>query len=109
MLCPVKVDEFFTNEGLQWSSCVGVCTDGAAAMLGGNIGFVSKVNTQTIIELPPLYLDLNHRNPNLGLQTAQIASIQHIPNTYVHTEPCINIYMLHNMKVAVVCIHYYVV
>ena len=28
---------------LQWKNCVSVCTDGAAAMIGKNKGFVSKV------------------------------------------------------------------
>lgn len=39
----LKVDEFFTNEGLQWKNCVGVCTDSPRAMMGEHVGFVAKV------------------------------------------------------------------
>ena len=38
-----KVDEFFTTAGLQWENCIGVCTDGAGAMMGKRAGFVAKV------------------------------------------------------------------
>ena len=36
-------EKFFEEEMLQWMNCVSVCTDGAAAMIGKNKGFVSKV------------------------------------------------------------------
>ena len=36
-------EKFFEEEILQWKNCVSVCTDGAAAMIGKNKGFVSKV------------------------------------------------------------------
>ena len=35
--------EYLNQGGLQWDSCVGVCTDGAAAMVGRIKGFVSRV------------------------------------------------------------------
>ena len=38
-----KVDEFFTTTDLQWENCVGVCTDGAGAMVCKRAGFVTKV------------------------------------------------------------------
>ena len=38
-----KVDEYFTTAGLQWENCVGVCTDGAGAVVGKPAGFVAKV------------------------------------------------------------------
>ena len=38
-----KVDEFFMTAGLQWENCIGVCTDGAGAMMGKHAGFVAKV------------------------------------------------------------------
>jgi len=38
-----KVDEFFKDEGLDWKDCCGICTDGAKAMSGENIGFKSFV------------------------------------------------------------------
>ena len=38
-----KVDEFFTTAGLQWENCIGVCTDGAGAMMGKYAEFVAKV------------------------------------------------------------------
>ena len=38
-----KVDEFFKDEGLDWKDCCGICTDGAKAMTGENIGFKSFV------------------------------------------------------------------
>ena len=34
--------KFFDEEKLQWENCIGVCTDGAAAMTGRSKGFVSK-------------------------------------------------------------------
>lgn len=36
-----KVDEFLKAEGLEWKNCCGICTDGARAMTGKNIGFKS--------------------------------------------------------------------
>lgn len=38
-----KVNEFFEKEGLNWKNCVGVCTDGAAAMTGQDLGFTAFV------------------------------------------------------------------
>src|SRR4029434_8662881 len=39
-----RVTSEYLNQGrLQWDSCVGVCTDGAAAMVGRIKGFVSRV------------------------------------------------------------------
>ena len=38
-----KVNEFFTTAGLQWENCIGICTDGAGAMVGKCAGFVAKV------------------------------------------------------------------
>ena len=45
-----KVDEFFPTAGLKWENCIGVCTDGAGAMMGKRAGFVAKVK-----ELMPLW------------------------------------------------------
>ena len=36
-----KVDEYLKAEGLEWKNCCGICTDGARAMTGKNIGFKS--------------------------------------------------------------------
>uniref|UniRef100_A0A0K0EJ23 DUF4371 domain-containing protein n=1 Tax=Strongyloides stercoralis TaxID=6248 RepID=A0A0K0EJ23_STRER len=36
-----KVGEFLKAEGLEWKNCCGICTDGAKAMTGKNIGFKS--------------------------------------------------------------------
>ena len=38
-----KVDEFFTTASLQWKNCVGVCTDGAGAIVGKRARFVAKM------------------------------------------------------------------
>jgi hypothetical protein len=35
------IDIFFDQNGLSWKNVVGVCTDGAPAMLGLRLGFVS--------------------------------------------------------------------
>jgi len=37
-----KVKIFFNEMGLQWKDCVGVCTDGAAAMTGHTAGFQGR-------------------------------------------------------------------
>nr|XP_039272297.1 protein ZBED8-like [Styela clava] len=37
------LDDFFTNTGLSWSKLVGVCTDGAPAMIGAKSGLVSLI------------------------------------------------------------------
>ena len=34
------VSDFFTTEGLSWENVVGICTDGAPAMLGSRSGFL---------------------------------------------------------------------
>ena len=35
--------EYLENGNLQWEYCISICTDGAAAMVGQNKGFVSRV------------------------------------------------------------------
>ena len=35
--------EYLENGNLQWENCISFCTDGAAATVGQNIGFVSRV------------------------------------------------------------------
>ena len=37
------ISAFFEKEGLKWDKLVGVCTDGAPAMLGSRSGFVTLV------------------------------------------------------------------
>ena len=41
----LKASEVLKEVGLKWENCVGVCTDGAAAMLGKNVGFHVKVKS----------------------------------------------------------------
>ena len=41
----LKVSQVLEEVGLKWEDCVGVCTDGAAAMLGKNVGFHAKVKS----------------------------------------------------------------
>ena len=43
----IKVDIFFKGVGFSWDNCIGVCTDGAAAMTGKNIEFQSKIKSAT--------------------------------------------------------------
>lgn len=38
-----KINFFFTSNDIQWQNCVGICTDGAAAMTGRHLGVVSRV------------------------------------------------------------------
>lgn len=38
-----KVNDFFLINELDWSKCVGVCTDGAAAITGRITGFKAEV------------------------------------------------------------------
>ncbi|XP_013793192.1 SCAN domain-containing protein 3-like [Limulus polyphemus] len=40
-----RVRQFFKEVGLEWNNCVGVCTDGAAAMTGRIVGFQVKVKS----------------------------------------------------------------
>ena len=37
------VDAYFHKNGMKWEKLVGVCTDGAPAMLGCRSGFITKV------------------------------------------------------------------
>ena len=39
--------EYLENENLQWENRISICTDGAAAMVGRNKGFVSRVKERT--------------------------------------------------------------
>ena len=41
----LKVSGVLKEVGLKWEDCVEVCTDGAAAMLGKNVGFHAKVKS----------------------------------------------------------------
>lgn len=43
----LQVNEFFKEEGLDWNNCIGVCSDGAAAMKGHRAGFLAKVKSIT--------------------------------------------------------------
>jgi len=38
-----KIDDFFISHKLNWSNCVGVCTDGAASMTGKNKGLLALI------------------------------------------------------------------
>ncbi|XP_013776298.1 SCAN domain-containing protein 3-like, partial [Limulus polyphemus] len=40
-----RVRQFFKEVGLEWNNCVGVCTDGAAAMTGRIVGFQVKLKS----------------------------------------------------------------
>ena len=37
----------FTNKGIEWKKCVGVCTDGAASMTGVHRGVVKQIHDET--------------------------------------------------------------
>lgn len=39
----VKLNGFMDEQGLDWNKCVGLCTDGAAAMVGRQAGVVARV------------------------------------------------------------------
>ena len=41
------LDSFVTSNGLWWSRCVGICTDGAKAMTGRHSGVVTRVQAVT--------------------------------------------------------------
>jgi zinc finger BED domain-containing protein 5/7/8/9 len=38
-----KINSFFLSNDIQWHNCVGICTDGAAAMTGRHLGVVSRI------------------------------------------------------------------
>ena len=38
-----KVDDFMTSNEINWKNCVGVCSDGAAAMTGKHSGVVTQI------------------------------------------------------------------
>src|SRR4029434_10332697 len=40
--------EYLNQGGLHWDSCVGVCTDGAAAMVGRMKGFITKAKQKNL-------------------------------------------------------------
>lgn len=47
-----KIDDFFKAHELKWSNCIGICTDGAAAMTGKNKGLlalIKKINNASHI------------------------------------------------------------
>ncbi|KAM3878473.1 SCAN domain-containing protein 3-like [Diretmus argenteus] len=37
------LDEYFTQNGLEWKNCVGVCSDGAASMTGRHSGVIRQI------------------------------------------------------------------
>lgn len=39
------LNDFFVANKLEWSSCIGICTDGAASMTGHKSGVVARVRT----------------------------------------------------------------
>ena len=54
-----KVDRFFEKHNIQWKHVIGVCTDGASAMLGCRSGFQTlvKEKTQMLFVLIALFID----------------------------------------------------
>ncbi|XP_028658888.2 SCAN domain-containing protein 3-like [Erpetoichthys calabaricus] len=42
------LNDFFIANKLEWSSCIGICTDGAAAMTGHKSGVVARVRTVSL-------------------------------------------------------------
>ena len=42
-----KVDRFFEAHGIKWEHVIGVCTDGAPAMLGCRSGFLTLVKQKS--------------------------------------------------------------
>lgn len=42
-----KINQFFEENSLNWKDCLGVCTDGAAAMTGKIAGLVTLIKRQT--------------------------------------------------------------
>jgi len=41
------VTTFFDNNGIKWEKLVGVCTDGAPAMIGSRRGFISRIKQKS--------------------------------------------------------------
>jgi len=41
------VATFFDNSGMKWEKLVGVCTDGAPAMIGSRSGFISRIKEKS--------------------------------------------------------------
>jgi hypothetical protein len=37
------VNDYITSEDISWKNCVGICTDGAAALTGHKKGFQAEV------------------------------------------------------------------
>ena len=46
-----KVHDFFTEMGLQWKDCVGICTDGGAAMIGHTFSFHNRVRSASDLSI----------------------------------------------------------
>lgn len=42
------VNDFFIKNDIEWPKCSGVCTDGAAAMVGHKVGFIAEVRKVSI-------------------------------------------------------------
>lgn len=43
----LNLNDFFVNNCLLWRNCIGVCTDGAAAMIGKISGLISLIKQRT--------------------------------------------------------------
>jgi hypothetical protein len=49
------VNDCFTAEDISWANCVGICTDGAAALTGQKKGFQVEAENWSPRELYTLY------------------------------------------------------
>ena len=64
--------EYLEQGGLQWLSCVSVCTDGAAAMIGRIKGFMGRVR---------------EKNPNVVVTHCFLRRVALVAKTYQRSWP----------------------
>ncbi|XP_067942942.1 protein FAM200C-like [Watersipora subatra] len=64
------VSDFFRKEHLDWAKVIGVCTDGAPAMLGCHAGFAQLVKDTFSGEYPLLHSQTSASSKNSSLRIA---------------------------------------
>lgn len=69
------LNSYFIEHGIEWKKCIGICTDGAANMVGHISGIVAKVKmlvTQTFCQHTAFCIVNNLRQKNFPRTTQSI-------------------------------------
>ena len=83
----VCLDSHFTNKGIEWKKCVGVCTDGAASITGVHHGVVKQIqNKAENAKWTHCYLATSQMSPELHeFLSIAVKTINYLKKNALHS------------------------